>query len=207
MFRRPPLVTALRLTTVAILLSAFAPAVAGAQGRGAPENEDRVPTTDSAVSIPRSMVPPAGKCRIWMKGVPAAQQPAPTDCATALRQSPSNGVLVFGPATRDLSPFERRRAAEAAERAERNRREAAARAAREARADSSGGKRPTTERKPPAERRPTPTRDPVEERMPARRPSAAGERPAPAPRPPTTRAPASTETPPARRPPATKKPE
>lgn len=201
MFPRPPNVTALRLTTVAFLLCALAPAVAGAQGRGAPQDEERVPTTDSSVSIPRTMVPPAGKCRIWMKGVPAAQQPAPTDCATALRQSPSNGVLVFGPATRDLSPFERRRAAEAAERTERNRREAAARAER-ARTDSSGGKRP------PGERRPSPTREPAGEREPTRRPSSAGETRAPAPRPPATRTPpTSTETPPARRPPATKKPE
>jgi hypothetical protein len=102
----------LRLSTLATLaVLAVAPAPAGAQGRSAPakENEDRSQrpiTSDSSVSIPRNMMPPAGKCRIWMRGVPAAQQPAPTDCTTALRQSPANGVLVFGPALRDLSPFD-----------------------------------------------------------------------------------------------------
>lgn len=94
-----------RLTAITLL--AVVPAfVAGAQERGAPERESQRAVADSVVSIPRNMMPPAGKCRIWMKGVPAAQQPAPTDCTTALRQSPPNGVLVFGPALRDLSPFD-----------------------------------------------------------------------------------------------------
>lgn len=52
-------------------------------------------------TVPLTMLPPAGKCRIWMTGVPAAQQPAPTDCSTALRQKPANGVLLYGPAQRD----------------------------------------------------------------------------------------------------------
>ena len=49
------------------------------------------------------MLPPAGKCRIWMDGVPAAQQPAPTDCTTALRQRPANGTILYGPASRETS--------------------------------------------------------------------------------------------------------
>lgn len=52
-------------------------------------------------TVPLTMLPPAGKCRIWMAGVPAAQQPAPTDCSTALRQKPANGVLLYGPTQRD----------------------------------------------------------------------------------------------------------
>ena len=32
--------------------------------------------------IPASSRPPAGMCRIWLEGVPAAQQPAPTDCTS-----------------------------------------------------------------------------------------------------------------------------
>ena len=47
------------------------------------------------------MLPPAGKCRIWMDGVPAAQQPAATDCTTALRQRPTNGTILYGPASRE----------------------------------------------------------------------------------------------------------
>jgi hypothetical protein len=52
-------------------------------------------------SVPSHMMPPAGKCRIWMVGVAPAQQPAPTDCQTALRQRPTNGVVVFGPMERE----------------------------------------------------------------------------------------------------------
>lgn len=67
------------------------PAVAGAQARGG-ANRDTVPV---------SMFPPAGKCRIWMFGLPPVQQPATTDCATALRQKPANGMVLYGPAQRD----------------------------------------------------------------------------------------------------------
>ena len=54
-------------------------------------------------TVPLGLLPPAGKCRIWMDGVPAAQQPAPTDCATALRQRPANGTILYGPASRETS--------------------------------------------------------------------------------------------------------
>ncbi len=80
---------------------------AGAQERGAPE-PGPAPTRDTVVEIPEGMMPPAGKCRIWMLTVPAKQQPAATACTTAMRQKPANAMLVFGPAVRDLSPFEAR---------------------------------------------------------------------------------------------------
>ncbi len=35
-------------------------------------------------------------CRIWLDGVPAAQQPAPTDCASAVRNRPAKGRVIFG---------------------------------------------------------------------------------------------------------------
>ena len=35
-------------------------------------------------------------CRIWLDKVPAKQQPAPTDCPTAVRNRPSNGKVIFG---------------------------------------------------------------------------------------------------------------
>lgn len=70
------------------------PALAEAQGTARPQ----LPV------VPSHMVPPAGKCRIWMDDVPPAQQPAPTDCQTALRQKPANGTVVFGPTERDLEP-------------------------------------------------------------------------------------------------------
>jgi hypothetical protein len=45
--------------------------------------------------IPRNLRPPPGMCRIWVDRVPATQQPAPTDCATAIRNKPTNGRVIF----------------------------------------------------------------------------------------------------------------
>ena len=59
---------------------------AGAQGRG-----ERKPQL-----IPAESRPPAGMCRIWLDDVPAGQQPAPTDCATAVKNKPQNGRVIFG---------------------------------------------------------------------------------------------------------------
>lgn len=53
--------------------------------------------------MPDSFTPPAGLCRLWISGVPASQQPAPTDCASAIRNRPSNAAVVFGPQRRDES--------------------------------------------------------------------------------------------------------
>src|SRR6476659_6824809 len=39
----------------------------------------------STDSVPRGQRPPEGMCRVWVRGVPANQQPAPTDCANAVR--------------------------------------------------------------------------------------------------------------------------
>jgi hypothetical protein len=68
-------------TMVVGLLSSVA-AAAAAQSR-APE-------------IPRDHRPPAGMCRIWLANVPAGQQPAPTDCPTAVKNRPANGRVIFG---------------------------------------------------------------------------------------------------------------
>ena len=74
-----------------ILALVTAPIAVSAQGR-------RRPTPPP--TIPAQLMPPAGKCRIWMANVAPAQQPAPTDCQTALRQKPSNGTVIFGPTPR-----------------------------------------------------------------------------------------------------------
>ena len=45
--------------------------------------------------VPASHMPPAGMCRVWIDNVPPAQQPAPTDCPTAIRNRPPNARVVF----------------------------------------------------------------------------------------------------------------
>jgi len=70
------------IAAAAALLSIAAPASAQAQGR-APE-------------IPPGYRPPPGMCRIWIEGVAPAQQPAVTDCKTAVRNRPANGRVIFG---------------------------------------------------------------------------------------------------------------
>src|SRR5207248_3012017 len=46
--------------------------------------------------VPPAFFPPTGMCRIWLNDVPAGQQPAPTDCASAVRNRPANGRVLFG---------------------------------------------------------------------------------------------------------------
>lgn len=52
--------------------------------------------TKAANTVPQSAQPPAGLCRVWLENVPASQQPAPTDCATAIKNRPQNARIVFG---------------------------------------------------------------------------------------------------------------
>jgi hypothetical protein len=62
--------------------------IAGAQG---------IPVTRPApkIEIPTSSRPPSGMCRVWIDKIPAGQQPAPTDCASAIRNRPPNGRVIF----------------------------------------------------------------------------------------------------------------
>lgn len=46
--------------------------------------------------VPAEQRAPKGMCRIWLKDVAAAQQPAPTDCAAAVKNCPPNGKVIFG---------------------------------------------------------------------------------------------------------------
>jgi len=68
------------------LVALASPGVVSAQAGGGGRGKD----------IPASERPPAGMCRIWLDGVPAAQQPAPTDCASAVRNRPPKGRVIFG---------------------------------------------------------------------------------------------------------------
>jgi hypothetical protein len=49
-----------------------------------------------SATIPADARPPKGMCRIWIDAVPAAQQPAATDCPTAVKNRPANGRVIFG---------------------------------------------------------------------------------------------------------------
>lgn len=82
-----------RLLVAAVVLSLSATADrAWAQSKDKDRDKDR----DGKVSIPKEYLPPAGMCRVWMDGVPPQQQPAPTDCASAVRNKPANGRVVYG---------------------------------------------------------------------------------------------------------------
>ena len=50
----------------------------------------------TADTIPKASMPPAGMCRVWINGVKPEQQPAPVDCAAAVRNVPPNGRVIWG---------------------------------------------------------------------------------------------------------------
>lgn len=75
-----------------VLAVSVAAANAGAQTRANLTADVR----RTADSVPAEYKPPAGMCRVWLDGVPAAQQPAPTDCPTATQKKPANARVIFG---------------------------------------------------------------------------------------------------------------
>ncbi|MEO5590157.1 MAG: hypothetical protein ABIS03_11270, partial [Gemmatimonadaceae bacterium] len=80
---------------VAGLLAAGGPVNAQGLPRGLPDIPG-LPKRQQNPVVPPAYRPPAGMCRIWIEGVPPSQQPAPTDCASAVRNRPVNGTVVFG---------------------------------------------------------------------------------------------------------------
>ena len=56
----------------------------------------QAPSQQKDGDVPKEYRPPKGMCRVWLNDVPAKQQPAPTDCPTAVRNRPSNGKVLFG---------------------------------------------------------------------------------------------------------------
>ena len=59
--------------------------------------------TKAANAVPKSAQPPAGLCQVWLENVPVGQQPAPTDCATAIKNRPNNARIVFGKLTEETA--------------------------------------------------------------------------------------------------------
>ena len=145
-------------------------------------------------AVPNGYEPPRGMCRVWIEGVPAAQQPAPTDCATAIRKRPSNGTVIFGQPVRTLEEADRLRDQLPA-REYWSGRDSAARPQRARSSDPANAPRPSTSRG----REATPPRGPDRAAPRARReaptqgpPRARAERPAPQPTPRAQRTPPRT---------------
>jgi hypothetical protein len=94
-FRKLSLNCALRFVAPALIGLIVSAGVAEAQ-RPVPAKPGVQQTQGREQIVPPGFYPPAGMCRIWVNGVPAAQQPAPTDCASAVRNRPANGKVLFG---------------------------------------------------------------------------------------------------------------
>jgi hypothetical protein len=85
-----------RLLLLALAMAAVSTS-AGAQGlpRGIPIPQ--IPkASPKQQPVPPAYRPPQGMCRIWIDGVPPDQQPAPTDCSSAVRNRPVNGTVIYG---------------------------------------------------------------------------------------------------------------
>jgi hypothetical protein len=85
----------LRGPLVGLVALVFSAGAAQAQ-RPVPQKPQNQQTQRRDQIIPPGFFPPAGMCRIWLNDVPAGQQPAPTDCASAVRNRPSNARVLFG---------------------------------------------------------------------------------------------------------------
>jgi hypothetical protein len=94
-FSKHSLRSALRFVAPAVIGLIVSAGVAEAQ-RPVPAKPRVQQTQGREQIVPPGFYPPAGMCRIWVNGVPAAQQPAPTDCASAVRNRPANGKVLFG---------------------------------------------------------------------------------------------------------------
>ena len=50
----------------------------------------------TGTTFPDAQTLPTGMCQIWIEGLPANRQPAPTDCDTARRTQPRNSRIIYG---------------------------------------------------------------------------------------------------------------
>ena len=80
-----------------LVFAAVAAGSASLQAQARPQPQDPKP-------VPQTHLPPPGMCRIWLDNVPPAQQPAPTDCASAVRNQPRNARVIFSDEPRTRLP-------------------------------------------------------------------------------------------------------
>jgi len=81
------------LIALLFLMLTAVPARVVAQDTKAEQQQEKAAQKDAPV--PKAYLPPAGMCRVWVDNVPAGRQPAPTDCATAIRNRPPNARVIF----------------------------------------------------------------------------------------------------------------
>jgi hypothetical protein len=84
--------TPLLVAIVAVELASASPVAAQATP---PKQAQPKTAPAKQPEVPRNLRPPPGMCRVWVDRVPAGQQPAPTDCASAIRNRPPNGRVIF----------------------------------------------------------------------------------------------------------------
>jgi hypothetical protein len=84
------------LLLAAVMFAASGSAEAQGIPRGIPIPKFPKVSPKQQPAIPPAYRPPQGMCRVWIDGVPPDQQPAPTDCVTAVRNRPTNGSVIFG---------------------------------------------------------------------------------------------------------------
>jgi hypothetical protein len=75
---------------IALFALAFTSGLAGVAHAQRPQ------ASQARDSVPKAYRPPPGMCRVWLDRVPPKQQPAPTDCPTAVKNKPTNGKVIFG---------------------------------------------------------------------------------------------------------------
>jgi hypothetical protein len=80
-----------------LLAALLLPMTAAAQSLAPKKGPEPAQKAGREQPVPKQYLPPAGMCRIWVDNVPATRQPAPTDCATAIRNKPPNARVIFPP--------------------------------------------------------------------------------------------------------------
>lgn len=87
-----------RIVMFAALVGVTAALPLEAQSRGQSQSRSQTQGRGS-IAVPPGQWPSAGRCRIWIDGLPTNRQPNETDCVTARRTVPANGRVLEGAST------------------------------------------------------------------------------------------------------------